>query len=219
MIKNASSSKFFQDSSGNSPNKVYGQYMCLNYVPNSTCRSCIVKGSKDVLELCPNKTEAIVWEESCQLRISDQKIFGHLFEIYKHQFNPKNISDPDKFGSVVDETLSFLARKAVLESPRTYYATKEKEFELGTNQTLYALVQCTQDLTADDCRKCLQEAIRHVKDCCNFSLGARVLSPSCYLRYELYDFYKTNEPVKKSGKVMPKFFTCNCSSPHEVCSC
>ncbi|XP_056171978.1 cysteine-rich receptor-like protein kinase 15 isoform X1 [Syzygium oleosum] len=199
MIKNASSSKFFEDSSGNSPNKVYGQYMCLNYVPNSTCRSCIVKGSEDILELCPNKMEAVVWEDSCQLRISDQKFFGRLFEIYKHQFNPKNISDPGKFGSVVDETLSFLARKAVLESPGTYYATKEKEFELGTNQTLYALVQCTQNLTADDCRKCLQEATRHVKDCCYFSLGARVLSPSCYLRYELYDFYGTNEPVKKSA--------------------
>ncbi|XP_056171982.1 cysteine-rich receptor-like protein kinase 15 isoform X2 [Syzygium oleosum] len=200
MIKNASSSKFFEDLSGNSPNKVYGQYMCLNYVPNSTCHSCIVKGSEDILELCPNKMEAVVWEEFFQLRISDQKFFGCLFEIYKHQFNPKNISDPGKFGSVVDETLSFLVWKAVPESPGTYYATKEKEFELGTNQTLYALVQCTQDLTVDDCRKCLQEAIRHVKDCCNFSLGARVLSPSCYLRYELYNFYEPKEPEKKSGK-------------------
>ncbi|KAI6683929.1 hypothetical protein NL676_029842 [Syzygium grande] len=65
MRKNASSSKFFEDSSGNSPNKVYGQYMCLNYVSKSTCQSCIIKGLEDILELCPNKTEAVVWEESC----------------------------------------------------------------------------------------------------------------------------------------------------------
>ncbi|KAF8011821.1 hypothetical protein BT93_I0074 [Corymbia citriodora subsp. variegata] len=202
MKKKASSSKFFQTSSRNYANRVYGQYMCLNYVPNSTCRSCIDKGSEDILKLCPNKTDVVIWEESCQLRISGQDFFGRLTEgnNYKHQFNPKNISDPGKFGLVVNDTLSFLAQKAILEPPGTHYATKEKDFELGVNRTLYALVQCTEDLTADDCQKCLQEAIRDVRGCCYFSLGARVLSPSCYLRYELYDFYRPTEPVKKSGK-------------------
>ncbi|KAL3740639.1 hypothetical protein ACJRO7_021847 [Eucalyptus globulus] len=153
MQKNASSSKFFQDSSGNYPSKVYGQYMCLNYVPDSTCQTCIVRGSEDILKLCPNKMEAV---------------------------------------------------KALLESPATHYATEEKDFELGSKETLYALVQCTEDLTAHDCHKCLQEAISFVRHCCYFSLAARVLSPSCYLRYELYYFYGAAEPVKESGKIMPK---------------
>lgn len=200
MQKKASSSKFFQDSSGNYPSKVYGQYMCLNYVSNSTCKTCIAKGSEDILKLCPNKMEAAVWEEDCQLRISSQEFFGRLTEGNKHQFNPEDTSDPVKFGFVVNETLSFLAQKTALESPATHYATKEKDFELDSNETLHALVQCTADLTAPDCHKCLQEAISYVRDCCNFSIGARVLSQSCYLRYELYDFYEPSEPVKKSGK-------------------
>ncbi|XP_048132210.1 cysteine-rich receptor-like protein kinase 15 [Rhodamnia argentea] len=200
MQKNAAFSKFFEDSSGNYPNKVYGQYMCLDYVSNSTCRTCIAKGSEDLLKLCPNKTEAVVWEEFCQLRISSQEFFGRLTEVNKNQFNPENISDPGKFGLVVNETLSFLAWKAALDSPGTHYATKEKNFKLGTNMTLYALAQCAKDLTADDCRKCLQEAIRNVTDCCYFSKGARVLSPSCYLRYELYDFTLPENQKKKAGK-------------------
>ncbi|XP_048132214.1 cysteine-rich receptor-like protein kinase 15 [Rhodamnia argentea] len=201
MQKNASFSKFFEDSSGNYPNKIYGQYMCLDYVSNSTCQTCIAKGSEDLLKLCPNKTEAVVWEEFCQLRISSQEFFGRLTEGNKNQSNPENIPDPGKFGLVVNETLSFLARKAAFESPGTHYATKEKDFELGTNMTLYALAQCAKDLTADDCRKCLQEAIRNVRDCCYFSKGARVLSPSCYLRYELYNF---TQPVEMSGKADQK---------------
>lgn len=216
MKQNASFSKFFQTSSGSYPNIVYGQYMCLNFV--SDCQNCIVKGSEDILKLCPNKTEAVVWEDSCQLRISNREFFGRLdTEGNKPQFNPENISDPGKYGLVVNKTLSFLAWKAVNESPGTYYATKEENFEMGLNQTLRALVQCTRDLTADNCYECLQKAIRDVRGCCYFSRGARILSPSCYLRYELYSFYDnpTIKPVTNSGKVMPELFIWYYSFPHK----
>ncbi|KAG6641606.1 hypothetical protein CIPAW_09G086200 [Carya illinoinensis] len=87
------------------------------------------------------------------------------------------------------------------------YATGEAAFE---DKTIYALVQCTRDLSGDGCNSCLQTAITDVLNCCYFSIGARLLSRSCYLRYELYSFYgdtskspsSTNDQGASGGKKM-----------------
>ncbi|XP_038688641.1 cysteine-rich receptor-like protein kinase 10, partial [Tripterygium wilfordii] len=63
---------------------------------------------------------------------------------------------------------------------------------------------CTGDLSADDCSACLQAAIKDIPSCCYASRGARVLSRSCYLRYELYAFYEgqteNSAPDPNKGK-------------------
>ncbi|XP_021300459.1 putative cysteine-rich repeat secretory protein 21, partial [Herrania umbratica] len=71
------------------------------------------------------------------------------------------------------------------------------------DDTLYAMVQCTRDLSPDDCNKCLEAAIKDVSSECYASGGARLLSSSCYLRYELYAFYEgpkeSSVSTKKEG--------------------
>ncbi|KAI7999327.1 Cysteine-rich receptor-like protein kinase 25 [Camellia lanceoleosa] len=68
------------------------------------------------------------------------------------------------------------------------YATGAVNFT--DTETIYALVQCTTDLSPDDCNTCLEIAIANTSSCCSESRGARLLSPSCYLRYEFYAFYE-----------------------------
>ncbi|KAI5424446.1 hypothetical protein KIW84_030583 [Lathyrus oleraceus] len=82
------------------------------------------------------------------------------------------------------------------------YATGKVAFE---DKTVYALVQCTRDLSANDCSKCLQSAIGDIPGCCYASIGARVWSRSCYLRYEFYPFYlgeteSTSSSTNQGGK-------------------
>ncbi|XP_062080904.1 cysteine-rich receptor-like protein kinase 10 [Humulus lupulus] len=57
------------------------------------------------------------------------------------------------------------------------------------DNTVYALVQCTRDLSPDDYKKCLGSATEEILDVYYYSIGVRLLSQSCYLRYELYAFY------------------------------
>ncbi|RVW34336.1 Cysteine-rich repeat secretory protein 55 [Vitis vinifera] len=52
--------------------------------------------------------------------------------------------------------------------------------------TLYALVQCTRDLSPLSCAQCLAIAVGNFSDFCYNMKGCRVLYSSCYARYELY---------------------------------
>ncbi|KAL4596862.1 hypothetical protein ACB092_12G194300 [Castanea dentata] len=64
------------------------------------------------------------------------------------------------------------------------------ETKLSSFVTLYALVQCTRDLSQIDyCAQCLVIAVGNFEKFCEDWIGCRVLYSSCYARYELYPFF------------------------------
>lgn len=198
LPSNGSISKYYNTSSGNAQDRVYGLYMCLDYISNETCHNCIATAIEDIVKLCPQAEEAVVWEEKCQLRYSNTNFMGRLNvsgNIGKD--NVQDISEPEEFQSAVNGILHNLTETASFNVSANMYATGEVPFE---DKTIYALVQCTRDLSAKDCSECLQSAISDVPGCCYGSIGARVLSRSCYLRYEIYAFYLgASEPTSSSA--------------------
>ncbi|KAI5423516.1 cysteine-rich receptor-like protein kinase 10 isoform X2 [Lathyrus oleraceus] len=199
----ASISKFGNTSSGIGLDRVYGLYMCLDFVSNETCHKCVANAIEDIVKLCPQSDEAVVYEEFCQLRYSNKNFIGSLNitgNIGKD--NVQNISEPEKYESVVNKILNNLTEIASFNVSTNMYATGKVAFE---DKTVYALVQCTRDLSANDCSKCLQSAIGDIPSCCYASIGARVWSRSCYLRYEFYPFYlgeieSTSSSTNQGGK-------------------
>lgn len=191
LASNASVSKLYNTSSGNDPDKVFALYMCLDYLSPNSCHDCINRAQSDIVNICPDSKEAVVWEEDCQLRYSNQNFFGRLNVSGNiPKANVKNISDPEKFEKAVNETLSKLAEQAASNHSLNMYATGEVPYEdKDRYEVVYALVQCTTDLSGHDCYKCLERAIEDILRAYNFSIGARLLSRSCYLRYEFYPFY------------------------------
>ncbi|XP_048132917.1 cysteine-rich receptor-like protein kinase 10 isoform X2 [Rhodamnia argentea] len=191
LSSNALLSHFYSTSYGDGTDRVYGQHMCLNYVRNQECQNCVVSASQDILRLCTNDAEAIVWEEHCQLRYSGRDFIGHLDitgNIWKD--NLMNVSRPDRFNLAVNATLQNLTRVAAFDPLSDRYATGAVKVKDASASRLYALVQCGRDLSGSDCNICLQQAIADVLGNCSFSVGARILSRSCYLRYEQYAFYE-----------------------------
>nr|XP_023924894.1 cysteine-rich receptor-like protein kinase 6 [Quercus suber] len=146
--------------------------------------------STDLTKLCPEAREAVIWEELCEVRYSykdfyDQymsNVTGHLFT----QINMMNISEPEQYRSIVNDTLGDLTKQAAFGSLANMYATGEVPF---IDRTIYALVQCSGNLSAENCNSCLHIAITEILTCCYSAIGARVMSTSCYLRYEVYPFY------------------------------
>ncbi|XP_057761205.1 cysteine-rich receptor-like protein kinase 10 isoform X1 [Arachis stenosperma] len=187
LPSNASASKFYNTSYGNTTERVYGLYMCLDFISSKGCQNCIATAIEDILKLCPQSQEAVLWEESCQIRYSNTNFIGTLNDTGNiGKDNVQNVSEPHKFQSSVDQMLSNLSATAAFNVSANMYATGEAPFG---DETIYALVQCTRDLSSNDCSKCLKSAMRDIPSCCYGSIGARVLSRSCYLRYEFYPFY------------------------------
>ncbi|KAH6764906.1 hypothetical protein C2S51_016155 [Perilla frutescens var. frutescens] len=159
--------------------------LCRPDIQLSTCRGCIKIAAEDILVQCPDQYEAIIWYAYCILRYSNQPIFGTL------TLDPQRI-----LSNEVDDLRSPQVRGMLLDGLRANAANGGPLVKAaagnrtaGFNQTIFALVQCTPDLSPENCSSCLDRAAGEIPACCDSSIGVRIYTPSCTIRYEVYNFY------------------------------
>ncbi|WZY85439.1 hypothetical protein YC2023_031823 [Brassica napus] len=171
---------------GQNPDMVFGLFLCRPDVSFEICRDCISLSVKDTLNHCPNEKEALIYYDECMLLYTDRNILldpvtkiGELMVV-----NQQNVTanQPVRFSKVVHSLINEAAEEATA-SPRKFAFKKEN---YASAQTVYVLIQCMPDLTAVMCSNCLQQTIENVP---LDKIGARLLSPNCTLRYDIYPFY------------------------------
>lgn len=91
-----------------------------------------------------------------------------------------------RFGKVLGDLLKHIARNASFFSSDKF-ATGEIGF--WRDERLYGLVQCTEDISGDDCQGCLDSAFGDLKACCSLQRGGMVVSRNCIVRFEMYSFF------------------------------
>ncbi|XP_059661479.1 cysteine-rich receptor-like protein kinase 10 [Cornus florida] len=184
---------FYNTTAGRSPNIAYGLFLCRGDVINDECQDCVTTASREILEICPNRTVATVWYDKCLLRYSNKNIFSSMdTSIWIIMYNPQNVTEPERFRPLLASTMDELATRAASDGSGKKFATKEATFTVF--QKLYGLVQCTPDLSKNDCNTCFRDAIARLPSCCDIKLGARILFPSCNIRNEFYPFYTIATP-------------------------
>ena len=127
-----------------------------------------------------------------------RKVHGALFQ-------PLNISHHGDFSLLahaqqqqcnngcggVQQSLGGLLRslrdKAAGGDSRRKYATDTAI--VASFQTIYGLMQCTPDLSRQNCADCLDWTISSIRRVSKDRLGAVSFQPSCNVRYEIYPFY------------------------------
>ncbi|XP_027062640.1 cysteine-rich receptor-like protein kinase 10 isoform X1 [Coffea arabica] len=109
--------------------------------------------------------------------------------------NPHNISEPDRnnFIMVLGKLVYNAVDQAANSTRGKKVAVQDDDCSSGR---LYTLVQCTPDLSGDECKKCLNKAIGqlgvvNIPITGNVTRGGRIVFPICNIRYELYRFYNT----------------------------
>ncbi|XP_022139941.1 cysteine-rich receptor-like protein kinase 10 [Momordica charantia] len=183
---------FFNTSVGRTPNDtVYGLFQCRGDVTNTTCKNCVASTARNVAQqFCPLRKAAVVWDDDCIFRYSDQSFFSAVStDPDLTLLNTADI-DADKagFNQLVMSTLrATAARAANATAVGELFATQQANFT--SERTLYTLAQCTGDLSNSNCEDCLRQAVGAIPGCCSNKQGGRVLYPSCYVRYEIYSFY------------------------------
>ncbi|KAL5699459.1 hypothetical protein ACHQM5_030358 [Ranunculus cassubicifolius] len=164
---------------------VRGLALCRGDVSTSDCSSCVNTASKEILHRCPSDKGSVIFYDACLLRYSNVNFLGTIDSETKfYLYNVQNVSGIADFNGKNKEFLSRLSEKAY-RSPNLF-ATEE--MSIGKLEKLYGLVQCTRDLSSAQCKKCLDDAISQLPNCCDERQGGRVIGGSCNFRYELYPF-------------------------------
>ncbi|KAM4106089.1 hypothetical protein ACB094_04G041100 [Castanea mollissima] len=194
---------FYNFSYGKSPDQVNSLGLCRGDVKPDICRSCLNNATNLLTLLCPNQKEAIGWYDYCMLRYSFRDIFGIMEDSPAFfMWNVNNVSaNYDQFSQDL---------RTLLDSQRGQAAKggSLRKFAAGNAtapnfQTLYSLVQCTPDLSAQDCSDCLAGAMGDIPNCCDRKQGGRVIRPSCNLRFEISPFYDATADNASSLSLSP----------------
>ncbi|KAL3740575.1 hypothetical protein ACJRO7_021796 [Eucalyptus globulus] len=177
---------FANATAGQNPlERAYGLFLCRGDLNSTECSRCVATGEWDILQRCPNQRVSTIWYDQCMLRYSNRSILSAMERsLDRVLYDVGNVTDPTRFMQLLGETLNDIATRASAGGSGKKVAAAEANFT--SSQKLYALAQCTPDLTASDCVKCLQFAIANLPQ---GKQGGRLLAPSCNLRYELYPFY------------------------------
>ncbi|XP_024626475.2 cysteine-rich receptor-like protein kinase 29 isoform X1 [Medicago truncatula] len=180
---------FYNFSYGQNTDKVNAIGLCRGDVKPDVCRSRLNDSRVLLTKLCPNQKEAIGWYEDYMLRYSNQSIFGILEWSPKfYMSNPNNVTEVDPFNRVLGNLMRKLREIAASSDSRLKFAA-DNATDVNLNfQTIYGLVQCTPDLSEQDCNDCLEFAISEIPIYCYNKIGCRVVKPSCNIRYEVYRF-------------------------------
>ncbi|GMI77541.1 cysteine-rich RLK (RECEPTOR-like protein kinase) 10 [Hibiscus trionum] len=185
-------SGFHNTTAGRSPDMVYGLFLCRGDLSTSVCRACVTFATTDISQRCPVDATAVVWYEECLLRYSDRNIFSVVTEAptFLTYNSTQNVTQPERFKMLAGFMMNETARAANEITGGKKFATGE--VFISALQKLYALAQCTPDLSVTDCDRCLESAIGYLP---TGRLGGRFLNPSCNIRFEFYPFYNLTSAV------------------------
>ncbi|XP_020216964.1 cysteine-rich receptor-like protein kinase 10 [Cajanus cajan] len=190
LTSNASSAEFSNATVGaSSSDTVRGLFMCRGDMSAAPCQQCVVNATRRLLSECALAKQGVIWYDECMVRYSNRSFFSTVDTRPRlGLLNTANITNQESFMSLLFKTINETADEASNFSVGVKkYATKQAN--ISAFQTLYCLAQCTQDLSREDCRRCLSGVIGDLPWCCQGKQGGRVLYPSCNVRYELYPFY------------------------------
>ncbi|XP_061364768.1 cysteine-rich receptor-like protein kinase 25 [Gastrolobium bilobum] len=202
LSSDATTSKGYNNTiiGNNTVDAIYGLYDCRGDVTGSFCQFCVSTAASAISQRCPNRSSAVIWYNFCILRYSNHDFIGNLTTNPSWQIvGSKNITNPEELQKAENHMQS-LVREATVETNQLYAMGK---FNLSPAEERYGLVQCSRDLTNDECSQCLEAMLNEVPKCCGTKLGWQVLAPSCLIKYDDFMFYQitnqTSSPLPNPG--------------------
>ncbi|XP_023634687.1 cysteine-rich receptor-like protein kinase 11 isoform X1 [Capsella rubella] len=189
---------FYNSSIGEEPDRVYATSLCIPGAQSKDCSDCITRAVTELIQNCPNQTEAFSWPGTktlCMVRYANRSFTGSMdLEPHTLRYNTGNITiNMSEFDRIWDaftlrmiDSASSGRNGASSSSSNKYYAADVTS--LTKFQRVYALMECTPDLSPGNCDACLRASVRRYQECCRGNQGGVARRPSCFFRWDLYPF-------------------------------
>ncbi|KAF8020205.1 hypothetical protein BT93_G0796 [Corymbia citriodora subsp. variegata] len=189
LSNNTTHTGFYNTTVGEGHNRIYGQALCRGDASSTACESCVSNANLEIMKLC-NAEDALIWYELCQVRYSFQDFFSNMDYTGKYPYSnsqEKLASDPALYYTYLMYLMKNISTEAAYVNSTRMFVTGQINYSMS--QTIYGLVQCTRDMSDNDCYNCLNSALGDLKTCCYLREGGMVVSRTCNARYEPYRFF------------------------------
>ncbi|CAA7060174.1 unnamed protein product [Microthlaspi erraticum] len=202
----AQESFFYSGSIGEEPNQVYAIGMCIPGSTSGHCSVCIKNASDGLIKSCPTQFGAYTWRSDptlCYVRYFDIPFLGSLDRDPNTLVDDPGdvISNLTEFKVIWDDLVyrmiaSTSKAKSTPSSSSNHYTVDVAA--LTPSENIYALMQCTPDLSSRECENCL----RH-QSCCGQRQDGIIMRPNCYFRWDVYSFYKAFDNISVAYRPPP----------------
>ncbi|KAL0712806.1 hypothetical protein Bca4012_019784 [Brassica carinata] len=215
---------FYNTSTGEGTNKVYGLALCRRGYEKQACVNCVEQASQESQQRCPDRMKSFRWTTrdndnvSCLVRYANHSVSAKL-ELFPPTLsrNPLNIEEPKnlklfqrEWEALVNLTMQFATSAPENSSVvLKFYSVVRAEFTEFPD--VYMLMQCTPDILSSECNKCLRQGVLNFQN--NFwgSQGGGCRLPSCFFRWDLYPIPGSSENTTRvsmigrgSGSTLPQ---------------
>ncbi|KAL0409310.1 UNVERIFIED_CONTAM: Cysteine-rich receptor-like protein kinase [Sesamum radiatum] len=189
LSSNMDDSGFYNEFQGEAaPDRANALALCRADIQLESCRSCVQNATIQLPNLCPERKHAILWRDVCMLHYSNVSLFGNRADFPAIMvWNTDNVSSPVQFKESLRTIVDVLQLQAA--SGGSLMKVAAGNHTAPDFQTIYAMLQCTPDISEEDCAGCLTAAAQRIPQCCDSKRAATILIPSCNLRYDINPFY------------------------------
>lgn len=192
---------FFNTTVGQPPEKVYGSYLCRGDLTLHHCYDCVSNVTSDLtIRFSSNKDFYQDWfgfNDRCMIHFANHSIFNIYEKDYLFTLGPDSSpkeSNFKEYNQTLSSTIDGLVKEAAIGNwTRPNFAMRVVDV-MGSNgdEKIYALVQCTPDLAAVNCSRCLGDLHSRIPICCNGTPGGMIIHASCMIMYDNESFFDSN---------------------------
>ncbi|KAG2629131.1 L-type lectin-domain containing receptor kinase IX.1-like [Panicum virgatum] len=181
---------FHYGTAGEAPDTVFGLAMCYSVLNWTACGNCIRAAAAGVQQACPFSREmSSFYDEACILRYSGAPFAAAAdtgVTFYEWE-EGSVVADPAGFNASRWELVGRLAGEAAASPLRLANGSLGYTDSHGIAQVLYGLAQCTRDLNASECSRCLQSFLADVSISLPNSTYGSAMGYSCYVACSVGD--------------------------------
>ncbi|KAJ0264895.1 Protein kinase domain-containing protein [Hirschfeldia incana] len=205
---------FYNTSTGEGSNKVYGLALCGRGYEKQACVNCVEQAIQESQQRCPNRMKSFRWttrdndNASCLVRYANHSVSEKL-ELFPPTLsdNPLEIEEPKslKLFRREWEALTNLTMQSATSAPENssvvlkFYSVVRAEFTEFPN--VYMMMQCTPDILSSECNKCLSQCVLNFQNNNWRSQGGAGRLPSCYFRWDLYPIVGASENMTRVSMI------------------
>ncbi|KAK9064204.1 hypothetical protein SSX86_015584 [Deinandra increscens subsp. villosa] len=191
---------FYHSTAGNNTGTpVNALAFCRADIGPEPCEACVNNSIPSLRRNCPNQKEAAAWYANCMVRYSDRNMIGVLDNwTFGEEFNLAMFPDVDEFNTALNNLTTRLRAEAAGGDSFRKVAVGNATFG-ADSLTIFAMMQCTPDLSREQCGECLSGTLTELRECCSGKVFGWVFYPSCFTRYSNELFY--NDTAKLTSDI------------------